>query len=292
MTPSVGHVVDPVEPQQGTVDRRRFAIGAVVSLAAIAAIATAGAATGVLPMPGRIRRMFEDTGPDGTIPDVAAGITTFETRVSQARGREVGFYTAVPAGHGGGAGLPVCLVLHGASATTADYERFGFAQFLTAAVRAGAPPFVLAGADGGRTRWVGDGAGDDPQAMLLDEVPAWSADHGFDTSRLAAYGWSMGGYGALLAAIRNPGRLRAVAALSPAVGHDDEVANHAAELDPARTAIWCGTADSLHDAVEDMASHIPGGPAIEAYAPGAHTRGYWNRITPDAFAFVGAALTP
>lgn len=287
--PGVDEQRDRAEP---STDRRRFAIGAMVTVAAIAAVGAAGVATGVVPVPGRIRRMFQDTGPDGTIPLVEAGHTTFDIRRSQARGREVGFYTAVPAGHGDGAGLPVCLVLHGASATTADYERFGFAQFLTAAVQAGAPPFVLVGADGGRSGWVGDGAGDDPQAMLRDEVPTWSADRGFDTDRLAAYGWSMGGFGALVMAIRNPGRLLAVAALSPAVGHDDEVARHAAELDPARTAIWCGTADALHDAVEDLVAHIPGGPAIEAYAPGAHTRGYWNRITPEAFAFVGAALTP
>jgi enterochelin esterase-like enzyme len=210
---------------------------------------------------------------------------------SQARHREVGFFTATPEGFGDGSGLPVCLVLHGASATTADYERFGFAQFLTAAVRAGVPPFVLAGADGGRTRWAGDGAADDPQRMLIDEIPAWCSDHGFDTSRLAAYGWSMGGYGVLLAAIRNPGLFRAVAALSPAVGGDsDEVVSRAGELDPARTAVFCGTADSLYDSVRAMAARIPGGPAIESYEPGAHTRGYWNRITPEAFAFIGRAL--
>jgi hypothetical protein len=95
-----------------------------------------------------------------------------------------------------------------------------------------------------------------------------------------------------LTAIRNRGLLRGVAALSPAVGRDDEVASRADQLDPARTAVWCGTADSLYDAVRQMASRIPGGPAIESYEPGAHTRGYWNRITPDAFAFIAAALTP
>ena len=267
-------------------------IGAAWSAVALAALAGAGLATGIVPVPDRLRRMFADTGEDGVIPDVPAGLTRLELRVSQARSREVGFFTAVPDGYGDGTGLPVCLVLHGASATTANYEAFGFGQFLTAAVRAGAPPFVLAGADGGRSRWVGDGAGDDPQRMLLDEVPAWCADLGFDSSRLAAYGWSMGGYGALVAAIRNPGRLRGVAALSPAVGHGDEVMTHADELDPATTAVWCGTADSLHDNVKEMASHIPGGPAIESYQPGAHTRGYWNRVTPAVFAFVGASLTP
>jgi hypothetical protein len=273
-------------------DRRRFVIGAALSITALAAVAAGGVATGVVPVPGRVRRMFADTGTDGTIPEDPNGLINLEVRVSQARGREVGFFTAVPEGHGDGSGLPVCLILHGASATTADYERFGLGRFLTAAVRAGAPPFVLAGADGGRTRWVGDGAGDDPQRMLLDELPAWCGDQGFDTSRVAAYGWSMGGYGSLLASIRNPGWLSAVAALSPAVGHDDELATRASELDPERTAIWCGTADALYDSVRDMAASIPGGAAIESYAPGAHTRGYWNRVTPDAFAFVANALTP
>ena len=285
-------MVETDPPVLATTDRRHFAIGAVASLAALAAMGTAAAATGMLPVPQRVRRMFTDTGPDGTIPQTSAGLISLDLKVSSARGRQVGFFTAVPDGYGDGSGLPVCLILHGASATTADYERFGFGQFLTAAVQAGAPPFVLAGADGGRTRWAGDGQGDDPQRMLLDEVPAWCADRGFDSGRLAAYGWSMGGYGALLAEIRNPGLLRGVAALSPAVGRDDEVAHHADELDPARTAVWCGTGDALHDDVVAMASHIPGGPAIESYSPGAHTRGYWNRVTPEAFRYIADSLTP
>ncbi|MGE0000128.1 MAG: alpha/beta hydrolase, partial [Ilumatobacteraceae bacterium] len=258
---------------------------------ALAALAGAGVATGLIEVPDRLKRAFKDTGPDGTIPEVAPGRVTLEVKQSQARHGEVGFFTAVPDGFGDGSGLPVCLVLHGASATTADYERFGFGQFLTAAVDSGVPPFVLAGADGGRSRWAGNGSTDDPQRMLVDELPAWCADRGFDAGRLALYGWSMGGYGALLAAIRNPGLFRAVAALSPAVGGEsDEVVRRVGELDPARTAVWCGTADSLYDAVRDMAARIPGDPAIESYEPGAHTRGYWNRITPEAFAFIGRAL--
>ena len=85
----------------------------------------------------------------------------------------------------------------------------------------------------------------------------------------------------------------AVAALSPAVGRDDEVATHADELDPARTAVWCGTADvAARHGSRRWRRASPAAPAIESYAPGAHTRGYWNRITPAAFAFIGAALTP
>ena len=196
----------------------------------------------------------------------------------------------MPAGVGAGAGLPVCLVLHGASATTADFSRFGLARFLTAAVRAGVPPFVLAGADGGGTGWVGDGRSDDPQRMLRDELPRWCHDRGWDSTRLAAYGWSLGGRGAVLFAEQNPGLLRAVSALSPAVRHDDVVIAGASGLDGHRTALWCGTSDALLPAVRSLAAAIPGGPAVAAYASGAHTRSYWNTVTPAAYAFVGHAL--
>jgi Putative esterase len=258
----------------------------------ILALGAAGVASGVVPVPARIRRAFKDTGVDGTIPAVSAGTIALEQRTSAARGQQVGFFTAVPEGYGDGKGLPVCLILHGATATTARYDAFGFGQFLTAAVQAGVPPFVLAGADGGRTFWAGNGSTDDPQRMLHEEVPDWCDERGFDTSRMAAYGWSMGGHGTLLAAERNPGWLLATAALSPAVSPGDEIFTGADALEGDRTGIWCGTADPLYPSVQKLVAVVPGGPAIAAFSPGAHTRGFWNRVTPDALAFVGAALTP
>jgi S-formylglutathione hydrolase FrmB len=127
--------------------------------------------------------------------------------------------------------------------------------------------------------------------MLHDEIPRWCAERGFDTSRMAAYGWSMGGHGSLAAAERSPGWLQAVSALSPAVAPGDAVFSAVDRLDGHRTALWCGTADALHDNVVALASEIPGGPAIADYSPGGHTRDYWNRVTPAAFAFVGTALS-
>ena len=53
---------------------------------------------------------------------------------SHARGQKVDLFTAVPHGHGDGAGLPVCLILHGVTATPSDYQGFGLGRFLTAAV--------------------------------------------------------------------------------------------------------------------------------------------------------------
>lgn len=271
---------------------RRTALWAGVGAAGLAA--AGGGALAYDPVAGRVRRRF---GPDpvgAPIPDAAEGTVRLTSVRSAARGRDVGLWTAVPAGHGDGVGLPVCLVLHGASATTADFSRFGLARFLTAAVRAGAPPFVLAGADGGRSRWLGDGPGsaDDPQRMLAEELPGWCAERGHDVSRLASYGWSVGGSGALRAAELRPGALRAVAALSPAVRTGDAVFRDVGALDGGGTGLWCGREDALFPAVRDLAAAVPGGPAVATWGAGRHTRAYWNTVTPAAFAFVGRRLAP
>jgi len=273
--------------------------GATVALAGAGALAVA---EDWVPGTERLKRRFADTGRDGTIPDAPAGDVRLEPVASRARGATVDLFTAVPEGHGAGEGLPVCLVLHGASATAADLEGFGLPRFLTAAVRDGAPPFVLVGADGGRRSWRSSGPDDpdDPQRMLLEEVPVWLADRGFDWTRRAAWGWSMGGAGALLLAEST--ELVAVAAFSPAI---PESADGTPDTDDGRprdvwaagdrlagtdVALWCGTADPLLDRVRRFAEALDPAPAIADWAQGDHTRGYWDRITPAALAFVAHAL--
>ncbi|MBA2696581.1 MAG: hypothetical protein H0U62_12255 [Actinobacteria bacterium] len=126
--------------------------------------------------PGLRTRLGIGSAPQAYIPDAPQGAVHLETLDSAARGTDVQLFTAVPEGHGDGEGLPVCLVLHGASATPADFEDFGFGRFLTAAVRAGADPFVLAGASGGQLSWeAGHVPGDDPARMhdgFVDAVRA------------------------------------------------------------------------------------------------------------------------
>ena len=279
------------------VSRRAFLTGGVVAVAA-GGLGAVAATSG--PGEQALRRLGvtqPDDGPPGVIPAAPEGQVRLEQVESRARSRTVGFFTAAPAGHGDGDGLPVCFVLHGASATTADYQRFGFGRFLTAAVEAGVPPFVLAGADGGRTSWEGSGPGDEPQLMLREELPRWCADRGFDVTRTAAYGWSMGGFGALRTAQLwglGDGRdqLRAVAALSPALRSSaDPVIANAERLDGRRTGLWVGLSDSFLEPVQQLAGAIDGGPAIASFEKGRHTRDYWNRVTPDAFAFVGGLLS-
>ncbi len=227
-----------------------------------------------------------DGAADALIPDAPAGDERLERRRSAARGREVDFYTAVPADHGDGRGLPVCVVLHGASATAADFAGFGLGRFLTAAVRDGAPPFALAGATGDRLRWEPAGD-DDPQRMAAEEIPAWCAERGFDSGRVALWGWSMGGYGVLRLAESRPRTYRHVEAFSPAISEGDAVFRDADRLDGTPVQLSCGTDDGFYPATEALDALLPGA-AISV--PGGHSRTVWNKLTPAAFARIGAAL--
>jgi Putative esterase len=252
--------------------------------------AAAGAVYSQVPLRLRDRLGLIDL-PDPYVPNAPQGRVRLETVSSAARGQDVQLFTAVPAGFGDGAGLPVVFILHGASATAASFEPFGLARFLTAAVRRGAAPFVLAGADGGLLYWERDPAtGDDPQAMVLDEMPQWLKDRGFDAARRALWGWSMGGYGSLRISEVSPGFARAVAAFSPAVSPGDAVFADVDALDAARLGIWCGTEDSLYDDVRALVAALPRPPAITAYGPGAHTRQFWNDHTLRAFGFLSERL--
>jgi enterochelin esterase-like enzyme len=229
-------------------------------------------------------------GPAPAQPDALAGDERLVRVHSAARGREVDLWTAVPEGYGDGSGLPVCLVLHGASATARDFPRFGFARFLTDAVRRGAPPFVLAGATGDRLSWRRSGE-DDPQRMIREEVPAWCAQRGFDTDRLAVWGWSMGGFGALLLAATYPRWLRTAAAFSPAVRPGDAVFAGAEQLRGTPVGLWCGRQDSFLGDVRALAEALPEPPVRAEWADGRHNFAYWGTVIPDAFALLGAALT-
>jgi pimeloyl-ACP methyl ester carboxylesterase len=222
------------------------------------------------------------------LPDAPVGDERLEQRMSAARGIEVDYYTAVPAGHGDGRGLPVLLVLHGASKTAADFPGLGFGRFATDSVRRGNAPFVVAGATGDRLSWRPAGP-DDPQRMVHEEIPAWCAERGFDTSRISVCGWSMGGYGALLLAQTFPGFVRAVAAFSPAVSPGDDVFARAGALGGVPVGLWCGTDDGLLDDVRALERALPHPKAAGSYAEGRHNFGYWSTCLPAAFDFVARA---
>jgi hypothetical protein len=273
----------------GVISRRTAIRGlAALGVAGLGAGGYLAVRHGAIPLPAGISQHVVDQGPAGVIPDVPTGTEKVEQLYSSSRGRTVDFYTAVPEGHGDGQGLPVCLILHGASATAADYPAFGFGRFLTDAVRRGAPAFVLAGATGTRG-WEPDGP-DDAQQMVRQEMPGWCADRGFDITRMVAWGWSLGGYGALLMAEDVPGFVRAVAAFSPAVQRGDAVFGGVDALRGTAIGLWCGKSDGFYPEVQALQAALPEPAVIAAYDLGAHTRKYWNRVTPAAFDFIAAEL--
>lgn len=267
-----------------SVTRRRLLLGG-----AVVAGVTIGAAVSWPFLPDRIKNVLVDP-PEAYIPDAEVGRVTLESIFSESRGMDVDLFTAVPAGYGSGKGLPVVVVCHGATATPADYEPYGLPQFLTAAVDAGAEPFVLAGAYGSALAWEPQPNGDDPQAMVLKEMPQWLDERGFDASRRALWGWSMGGRGVLRMAEVDPGWARAVAAFAPAISEGDDVFTDADALAGTPLGFWVGTDDSFYDPVQEFVANLPEEPEINSSGPGGHTRIYWNDQTIEALTFLGSHL--
>jgi len=228
--------------------------------------------------------------PDAYIPDAAEGRVRLEQVRSAAMGRRMDLFTAVPAGHGDGAGLPVVVILHGSSASAAGFREFGFARFLTRAVERGAPPFVLAGTDDGPSGWLPDGSGADPRRMVTQELPRWLAARGFDADRRALWGWSRGGRGVLRICESAPSWARAAAVFSPAVARNDEVFGRLDALRDLPLGVWCGTEDMFYDAVRALVDELPRRPEVVTFAPGAHTRRFWNDHTLDAFDWLARKL--
>lgn len=267
------------------ITRRRLLLGGGL---AVAGVAGASAALGSGALPWSVRRSLGMT-PTPYIPGAALGRLRLESVTSAAMGGDVDLFTAVPAGHGDGTGLPVVVVMHGASASASDFQAFGFGQFVTAAVEAGAPPFVLAGTDDGPAGWIRAG-GVDPVAMLHEELPGWLAERGFDADRRAVWGWSRGGYGALRLALDDPGWASAYALFSPAVAQSDPAFADLSALAGTPIGVWCGTEDSFYDDVLAVAARLPTPAEVASYAAGAHTRVFWNDHTIEAFRWLGSHL--
>jgi enterochelin esterase-like enzyme len=265
--------------------RRQLLLGGAAALGVGASASAVWSAT-----PWRIRDGLGLT-PDPWIPDAPEGVVGLDRMSSAAVPGGVDLFTAVPAGHGDGAGLPVVVVLHGSSAAAADLRGFGLARFLTATVEAGAAPFVLAGTDDGPVGWV-PGGGADPQRMLGDELPGWLTERGFDASRLAVWGWSRGGYGALRMAIDRPGWARAAALFSPAVGDSEPDLEALAPLESLPLGVWCGVKDIFYEPVRSLVRRLPTPPEVTTWEDAGHTRVFWNRHTITALTWLSGHLTP
>jgi enterochelin esterase-like enzyme len=142
--------------------------------------------------------------------------------------------------------------------------------------------------------------------MLLDDfVPMVDARVGTGPRR-ALLGWSMGGYGALLAAERAPAEFDAVVAASPALFHGpsdvpgtafDGVADYRRnnvfagieQLTDLTVRIDCGTDDPFVDGARRFAAQLPGRNHGH-FSSGFHDEAYWRSIAPAQVATIAAAM--
>ena len=161
--------------------------------------------------------------------------------------------------------------------------------------------------DGGESYWHARTDGEDRMAMLETEfLPLLEREFGLGGAGRVIAGWSMGGYGALLAAERDPGGWSGVAVSSPAVwptfadvwvgdafdGQADyarhDVFAGASRLGGMPVWVGCGRSDPFYPNARRLAAAVPG--ARAHWAEGGHDQCLWRLVAPQETAFVVSAL--
>ena len=296
----------------GRIGRRGLLIGAGLGAVGLAALGTVGyqlVERDVLPGRSELSRALgrcDAAAP--TAPRAIPGPLVTGAFDSTLRGQQVSYALRYPPGHDVADRLPVCLALHGyggsgsAAVDTGDYP-----ALLAGYVRAGGAPFVLAGADGGQGYWHPH-PGDDPLGMLFTEFLPILAAQGLLVEQVAVAGWSMGGYGALLCALTQPGRVACTVASSPAVFHsyadahrvnpgsfdsaqqwrDYDVTRRAAEFAGQPLRIDIGSGDPFTPAVRTLAGDLK--PGTVHIATGCHDNDFWTYAAQTQIPALGAAL--
>ncbi|OLR91735.1 hypothetical protein BJP25_25310 [Actinokineospora bangkokensis] len=234
-----------------------------------------------------------------TVPDTDPVITRRD--LSTGRAREVDVVVMRPSGVPAQP-MPVCVTLHGGKYGNAkSMVSLGLQQALTGLVKQTGVPFALAAVDGGN--WVGD-KDDDPQRMLMDDLPGWLDRLDLATTPFAALGVGEGGTGALTLA-RTPG-LSAVAAISPTLfdtyadaaksgiyqtrqsWEQGEPLRHTPQYANLPVGVWCGTDDRDFLATSREFAEKARGKLTTG--PGGHDDAYYRRVLPDALKFVAGYL--
>jgi hypothetical protein len=293
-------------------------------LAGAGAVVLAGA--GVLALDGSLRTSVESSARrrlgvgqvDAAVPSAGGGDPVYATFASAARGRDVTWGWAAPPGHEP-RGLPVLLALHGRGVDAhAAFTQLGMHEFLAAHVAAGGAPLAVVSVDGGSTYWHPRADGDDPLAMLTGELWPRLGATGFDLSRWAVAGWSMGGFGALLLTreavagrFAPGGTLVAAAAGSPALFASAGATSAGSFDGPAdwqrygdlvagpgtggvALSVSCGRDDPFREQTERYRAACrptPPGSLAGGIGDGAHTTGYWRSLVPEWLRLAADRLT-
>lgn len=279
----------------GGLSRRGFVLGGLgVAIAAIGG-------TGLAATQTRTRRLLHAAGvldvDDHPAPPRRATVE-YRTLDSERMGRRVNYAVAHPPT------TPAAVVycLHGRGADEGFAVRsIRFQDFLAAT---GVPAVVVAPDGGPSTYWHPRRSGLDPLAMLVEElIPTIDAELG--AGRRGVLGWSMGGYGALLAAERNPDLFSAVALGSPALwrrfeqsapgAFDDELDFRAHDVFTATDRVAglpvrvdIGRDDPFLPGFHDLERFLP--EAVTHVGKGFHDRAFWRSVAPAQARFFGQHL--
>jgi pimeloyl-ACP methyl ester carboxylesterase len=228
---------------------------------------------------------------------------------SVARNRSVGYTVAYPPGHGPGSALPLAISLHGFGGShTSGLGDVPLSQALAAQEHGRSlPPMALVSVDGGGLYW-NPHPGDDPMAMIIHELIPMCQRLGLGSSphKIGVIGISMGGYGALLLAEKNPGLIAAVAAISPAIWttyaeartanagafasaadfSSDDVVTHASALTGIPVRIASGTDDPFHPGVLALERTLPKSAIVEITS-GCHDDAFFTSQQHASLTFLG-----
>jgi S-formylglutathione hydrolase FrmB len=273
----------------------------------------ASAATGVIKLNPTLSHTIDALGdvPQPTTTAVAPVrlVTTSVASVySPTRGANLNLVSFLPADIAPGK-LPVCLLLPG---LPGDPRRAmpGLSAALSAeAAGQGGKPFAVVALDGGQDCWHQQRPGADPMDVLVDELPAWLAAHGFTGAPVLTAGIGMGGFDALLYARRRNEHgdpVRAVAAIAPGLSstwpeassrHTFQDEAQWAELDPLRhvsalgrtaVGVWCGDRDPNVAAIREFVKLAH--PQVADIGRPGHGAGSFRAMLAGALRFLGANL--
>ncbi|MEU5993413.1 alpha/beta hydrolase-fold protein [Spirillospora sp. NPDC047418] len=295
------------------ITRRALLLGGLAGAGAAVAMSGTGYAlveNEVLPGKVRLDRALGRCGQVPAPPAASAAVQRMTWR--SAHRRTTVTATIVPPARGRSLrGLPVVVALHGSGGTGASaVSGLALDHYLPDAVAGGGvPPFALVAVDGGPdTYWHARAGGDDPIAMIVDELLPRLRERGARTGRIGAIGWSMGGYGALVLTRRlGAGRMAAAVASSPALFTSyedaratnprafDDAADYARndvfaaldELKGVPLRVDCGTSDPFAAMARRFRDRVhPAG----AMAGGCHDGAFWRPRLPAQLAFLGHRL--
>ena len=236
------------------------------------------------------------------------GTTTTGQFFSKARHRPVGYSIGYPAGNLPSDALSLIVMLHGYGNNHRNaLVNMTPAQAVAIQAKGTAPtPTALVTVDGGNGYW-NPHPDDDPMAMVVDELIPLCQRRGLGRApgTISLMGISMGGYGALAIAERNPGLASGVAAISPAIWtsydqargansgafasatafEEGDVIAHATNLKGVAVRIASGADDPFHPGVAKLAGVLPH-PSTVVFSSGCHTDPFFYAQEPPSVHFL------